>query len=200
MTFPPRLSRGIFSVICSSGSKPTRGKVASQDRGDKAELLHDATNRPSRLPYTKRRAAPSSVSQMMVTDSSSSVAVRQAGTGVSRKRVVRRLKKNAEPNTNTGRNNRTQEARARHKDKDIFLASDRTKKEIEALENFKKLNIPKHSNGPVVQFDLDRAQANPHESRIDFDLTQMMHDNSCNINGKNNGKPRDRVKKGLEII
>lgn len=200
MTFPPRLSRGIFSVICSTGSKPTRGKVTSHDRGDKAELLHDATNRPSRLPYTKRGAPSSSVSQTVLTDSSSSVAGRQAGTGVSRKRVVRRLKKNAEPNTNTGRNNRTQEARARHKDKDIFLASDRTKKEIEALENFKKLNIPKHSNWPVVQFDLDRAQANPHESRIDFDLTQMMHDNSCNINGKINGKPRDRVKKGFEIM
>ena len=86
-------------------------------------------------PYTKRGAASSSVSQTMVTDLSSSVAGRQAGTGVSRKRVVRRLKKKAEPNTNTGRNNRTQEARVRDKDKDIFLASDRTKKEIEALEN-----------------------------------------------------------------
>ena len=93
MTFPPRLSRGIFSVICSTGSKPTRGKVTSHDRGDKAELLHDATNRPSRLPYTKRGAPSSSVSQTVLTDSSSSVAGRQAGTGVSRKRVVRRLKK-----------------------------------------------------------------------------------------------------------
>ena len=43
-----------------------------------------------------------------------------------------------------------------------------------------------------------QSTGNPHNLHRLWLLTDD-HDNSCNINGKNNGKPRDQVK-GLEII
>jgi len=197
----PHASRGIFRVVCFAGSKRVFGKGPAQDRVGKAEPNQDANNRSSKISSTRIKPSPSDTSGGIKTSPSSSVAGCYAPRGLSRKRVVRRLKKN-ETLTATSAEHDTRTRDVLVTRDDSFHAQGRMEKEREAIEKFKKLTASQeHSELPD---DMQLAQvahdANPQHCRDDvsLDQSQTMLDDSCDITAPSDILRSSSMRKGQE--